>query len=440
MKRPPAAAEDDAASAAPPAKRAKSSSGAPSTSAPSAAPALAQHVALRSGLFEPVRRAQENLRRVYDRTRWGDDQCIADQLVIQTAYDQLKKPLFEKRSLLLRQIPGFWGSVICRVLDPRWRGAKGVSTDRGIDFSLEGEGSGGSSAAVGEHQQHGEDHLLFIGESGPGQERIKPRMPASWGIQRTVDRGFRYFGLLFGDHRPPASRIISDTASTSAPGVDEQQINQLRYLLDVHLADNLDAFGSHRFSFAFSQLFQEQDINPEQEGKATGGLVFLNPLSVTKYVNCATGSVTVEVREIQPAQTRKTDRKQSASSFYGRRTTSGDVEPATSASSDNLGGTSTTATASAESGVVAVEGGGSAAGARGQAAGGGSSGNYGSSASGAERAFTSSSSAPPAPPQKKGGGKKETLKERILENFEKLKLARVVARQRQIIGSNTRNQ
>lgn len=164
-----------------------------------------------------------------------DDQCCADQILIQRGYDQLKTPLFQKRSQLISHIPEFWPRVFMRMLGGGGRGSGGS------------DGGGGSFPVPG--------GLAAASSSANGGKASRNAVAANGGKAAASSKNDG-----------------SDFELAKVPPL-------LSRLTDVRMRDNLDAFGSHEFSLTFGSGLPGVD----------GG-----PLTVAKLVNCALNTVSVE--------------------------------------------------------------------------------------------------------------------------------------------------
>ncbi|CAD7922374.1 unnamed protein product [Amoebophrya sp. A25] len=340
-----------------------------------------------SPVFHPVRRAQEEIRKL-------EDQCVSDQIVIQKSYDQMKQPCFDRRTRILRKIPYFWSNVVARVIDPDFSGVAAFialrnsnSASSSSPFGAAANGTPGPSAATaistGKGHLHQDEQPMLRGGGGssssssglarlsqgsdpsssaePGSSAINAStasngheaVTGSAGFAAGGERGrnrnagagseggfFSFFSNMFfrrpgslsapaggaptteangGLHGGPQSRtpsvtgdgrdsdptlvtvarstsnkvLVSQTkkhGSSSKGGSSLSIVPSssgnfckgtlfLSGLVDVQLADNLDAFGSHRFAFAFSELFGCIDVR------------------IVKSVNSGTHAVTVDCNQ-----------------------------------------------------------------------------------------------------------------------------------------------
>eukprot|EP00931_Biecheleriopsis_adriatica_P049191 TRINITY_DN28449_c0_g1_i1.p1 TRINITY_DN28449_c0_g1~~TRINITY_DN28449_c0_g1_i1.p1 ORF type:complete len:277 (-),score=56.83 TRINITY_DN28449_c0_g1_i1:45-875(-) len=100
-RRAPADAEGE-----PAAKRSRTAAGSSSSSA--AATETAQHGIEGALANDKLRELQE----VQLQLQYLDEQCAEEQIAIQRRFDKLRRPFFERRSKLLRQVPGFWQAAL----------------------------------------------------------------------------------------------------------------------------------------------------------------------------------------------------------------------------------------------------------------------------------------------------------------------------------------
>eukprot|EP00396_MALV-II-16_sp_LP-1_P000432 gene432-350_t len=257
-------------------------------------------------------------KRLQHKLRVQEDQCCRDQIMLQRRYDLLKRPLFEERGRILRNVPFFWTNVIGRAIDPDFDLDEGAAFEADGDFLCGGSGSAfaadgvlGGAGSIGAASGSGRSVATSHG-SGKRPAEAEPDDGPRSKRRRTASGGA---GVLGGDPSTASSSSSASAAAstcasavsgtregglangTSGPngnangntavaggdgsvawGANSGRSGQrvLANIVDVSLLDNLDPYGSHEFHFRF---------------KAFGGF---RDMVVTRHMDCRAKTVRVE--------------------------------------------------------------------------------------------------------------------------------------------------